>query len=490
VEHTLRDALRPLTGGPKGGDGGGRPLATFRIEVASGPDQGKHFDVSGTGRILIGTGPACDLQLTDERVSRRHLAVSIEGALLKVEDLSSTNGTFTNELRITGAYLRGGETITVGKTFLLVSSKPIADDAAAAEAAQQAPRAVSFGRVLGMSTPMQRVYLMARKLAASDIPCTIEGETGTGKEQLAEAIHENSPRAKGPFVVFDCTAVPGNLMESALFGHEKGSFTGAAATRHGVFEQANNGTLFIDEIGDLDLALQPKLLRALQRGEIQRVGGTGWFKSNVRILAATRRDLDREVQDGRFRDDLFFRLAVARIELPPLRERAGDVELLARSFWASLGPSAGPFPIEFLTRYANHPWPGNVRELLNTVVRWQALGEMGLPATLKGGVPPTTPSGSVDVLAMAAAATETETSGVHLAGSGAASGQDDFVAQLIQKDVPFTKARQLAASDFERRYVKSVLEKFGGNVTRAAQASGIGRRYFHMLLAKIEDTPD
>lgn len=470
-------------GGPKGdGDGGSQPpLATFRIEVASGPDQGKQLDVVGTGRILIGTGPACDLQLTDERVSRRHLAVSIEGALLKVEDLSSTNGTFTNELRITGAYLRGGETITVGKTFLVVSSKPIAEDAAAAQ--QATPRAVSFGRVLGMSTPMQRVYAMARKLAASDIPCTIEGETGTGKEQLAEAIHENSPRAKGPFVVFDCTAVPGNLMESALFGHEKGSFTGAATTRHGVFEQANHGTLFIDEIGDLDLALQPKLLRALQRGEIQRVGGTGWIKSNVRILAATRRDLDREVQDGRFRDDLFFRLAVARIELPPLRERAGDVELLARSFWASLGPSAGPFPTEFLTRYANHPWPGNVRELLNTVVRWQALGEMGLPETLKG-VSATLPPNPVDATQVA----ETETSGVHPAGLTAAG--DDFVAQLIQKDVPFTKARQLAAADFERRYVKSVLEKFGGNVTRAAQASGIGRRYFHMLLAKIEDTPD
>jgi len=443
------------------------------MEVASGPDQGKHLDVVGSGRILIGTGPACDLVLTDERVSRRHLGVSIEGALLKVEDLASTNGTFTNELRITGAYLRGGETITVGKTFLVVSSKPI--DETTTEAA---PRAVSFGRVLGMSVPMQRVYAMARKIAASDIPCTIEGETGTGKEQLAEAIHESSPRAKGPFVVFDCTAVPGNLMESALFGHEKGSFTGAAATRHGVFEQANNGTLFIDEIGDLDLALQPKLLRALQRGEIQRVGGTGWIKSNVRILAATRRDLDREVQDGRFRDDLFFRLAVARIELPRLSDRVGDVELLARSFWASLGPSAGPFPTEFLTRYASHPWPGNVRELLNTVVRWQALGEMGLPETLgpspsKPPPPVTTPSGSVDIAATVAAAASTS----------------DFVAQLIRDDVPFTKARQLAASDFERRYVKSVLEKFGGNVTRAAQASGIGRRYFHMLLAKIEDTP-
>lgn len=461
VERTLKDALRLFA--PAAAE---QPLVTYRIEVVGGPDQGKGKSVDvREGRVLIGTGPACDLVLSDERVSRRHLAVSVESGALKVEDLASTNGTFANELRISGAYLRGGETITIGKTFLVVSLVETPDDQAAIAAP---PRAVSFGRVLGMSAPMQRVYAMARKLAASDIPCTIEGETGTGKEQLAEAIHENSPRAKGPFVVFDCTAVPGNLMESALFGHEKGSFTGAAGTRHGVFEQANNGTLFIDEIGDLDIALQPKLLRAIQRGEIQRVGGTGWIKSNVRILAATRRDLDREVQEGRFRDDLFFRLAVARIELPALRERGGDVELLARSFWASLGPSVGPFPMEFLARYQHHPWPGNVRELLNTVVRWQALGEMGLPESLSGA-PPAKTSPSVPPPA-------------------SASADVDFVAKLIAEDVPFSKARQLAAADFERRYVKSVLEKFGGNVTRAAQASGIGRRYFHMLLAKIDDS--
>jgi transcriptional regulator with GAF, ATPase, and Fis domain len=327
---------------------------------------------------------------------------------------------------------------------------------------------------------------MARRLAASDIACTIEGETGTGKEQLAEAIHEMSPRARGPFVVFDCTAVPGNLMESALFGHEKGSFTGAASTRHGVFEQADGGTLFIDEIGDLDLALQPKLLRAIQRGETQRVGGSGWMKTNVRILAATRRDLDKEVQAGRFRDDLFFRLAVARIELPPLRERGGDVELLARSFWASLGPKAGPFPTEFLERYRGHPWPGNVRELLNTVVRWQALGEMGLSEGLPAPamtMPPPAPSGSVSP---SGTVTLPPLPPPPLMPT-AMSVPVDFVARLIKEDVPFSKARQLAALDFERRYVQAVLEKFGGNVTKAAQASGIGRRYFHMLLAKIEN---
>ena len=448
MEHTLKDALEGLR---RPGDAA--PASAFRIVVASGSVPGKELTVSA-GRLLVGTSPVCDLVLTDERVSRRHLAVTPVGNTLRIEDLESTNGTFTNEIRITGAYLRGGETITIGSTLLLVSA------AAATEPAEKTPRLVSYGRVLGTSAKMQRVYAFAKKVAASEIPCTIEGETGTGKEQLAEAIHEGSRRARGPFVVFDCTAVPGTLMESALFGHEKGSFTGASNARPGVFEQADGGTLFIDEIGDLDISLQPKLLRALQRGETQRVGGTGWTKSNVRILAATRRDLDREVQEGRFRDDLFFRLAVARIELPPLRERGEDVELLARAFWASLGPSAGAFPTEFLTRYRNHTFPGNVRELLNTVVRWQALGEMGLA--------------DLDDDADAEAAPP--------------SVRVDFVQKLIREDVPFSKARQLAALDFERRYVQAVLDKFDGNVTKAARASGIGRRYFHMLLAKIDDS--
>jgi len=449
----LKDALRgisqPLESAPSVG---------FLLEVVSGPEQGQRLAVS-SARVLVGTSPICDLVLTDGRVSRRHLALAVEETSLRVEDLQSTNGTFANEIRIAVAYLRGGETITIGKTLLLVTLVP-------AEAGEKLARAVSFGRVLGASAKMQRVYSLARKIAASDISCTIEGETGTGKEQLAEAIHDESPRAKGPFIVFDCTALPGTLMESALFGHEKGSFTGASASRRGVFEQADRGTLFIDEIGDLDISLQPKLLRALQRGETQRVGGTGWLKSNVRILAATRRDLDREVQEGRFRDDLFFRLAVARIELPPLRERGADIEFLARAFWATLGPSAGPFPVEFLTRHRGHTWPGNVRELLNTVVRWQALGEMGLAEQ------------TVDE---PAEGLSEQTS------SSTAPGSDDLVQRLIRDAVPFSKARQLAAFDFERRYVRSILESFGGSVTKAAQASGIGRRYFHMLLAKIED---
>ena len=469
MDKTLKDALRAITEPPEAA-----PTVGFDLEVVSGPDQGKRLTI-GSARVLVGTSPICDLVLTDERVSRRHLGLSIEGSTLRVDDLQSTNGTFANEIRVAGAFLRGSETITIGKTLLLVTLVAPTEGAQGEKIA----RAVSFGRVLGTSPKMQRVYSFARKIAASDISCTIEGETGTGKEQLAEAIHDESKRAKGPFIVFDCTALPGTLMESALFGHEKGSFTGASATRRGVFEQADGGTLFIDEIGDLDISLQPKLLRAIQRGETQRVGGNGWMKSNVRILAATRRDLDHEVQEGRFRDDLFFRLAVARIELPPLRERGADVEFLARAFWASLGPSAGPFPTEFLTRYRGHTWPGNVRELLNTVVRWQALGEMGLDQQIAEAPPES----------LAAAPTAAVGAGAPPATAHSAAAAD-IVERLIRDAVPFSKARQLAALDFERRYVTRILESFGGNVTKAAQASGIGRRYFHMLLAKIEGSEE
>lgn len=180
---------------------------------------------------------------------------------------------------------------------------------------------MSFGRLLGGSPAMRRLYPLCERLAGSTVPIVIEGETGTGKEQLAEALHEQSSRADKPFVILDCTTIAPNLIESELLGHEKGAFTGAMRTREGVFERANGGTLLIDEIGDLPLELQPKLLRAIERGVITRVGGSKPVVVDVRLLAATRRDLDREVQLGRFRDDLFHRIAVARVELPPLRER-------------------------------------------------------------------------------------------------------------------------------------------------------------------------
>jgi DNA-binding NtrC family response regulator len=306
------------------------------------------------------------------------------------------------------------------------------------------------------------------------VPVVIEGETGTGKEILAEALHEQGPRAAGPFVVFDCTAVLPGLVEAELFGHERGAFTGAVGQRKGLFEQAHGGTLLVDEIGDLDAALQPKLLRAVERGEVRRVGGDRWMKVDVRILAATRRDLDQAVQEGRFRDDLFHRLAVGRIELPPLRERRGDVAQLATHFWKALGggergPDAG-----LLARWEALPWPGNVRELRNAVARQIALGELAVhPGDDEAG-----DEGRAAEGAEAGA-------GPGVARGGTNGGPErDFIAGIVASGVPLIRGREQVVDEYERRYIERVLAEHGGNVVHAARASGIARRHFQRLRAR------
>lgn len=414
--------------------------ASYTLTVLSGPDAGKTFPVDGSSptRTLIGKGHLCEIQLSDRQVSRRHAALQLEGARLRLTDLESTNGTTVNGIHVRDVLLSGSEVIHIGDTTLRLDVGP--------ETPAPVASADYFERMVGSSKEMRRLYPVFARLAQSDFAVVIEGETGTGKEVLAESLHDASPRKAGPFVVFDCTAVPPSLMESELFGHERGAFTGATAAHRGVFEQAHCGTLLIDEIGDLDLSLQPKLLRAIERSEVKRVGGERTTKFDVRVLAATRRDLDREVQDGRFRDDLYFRLAVTRVELPPLRARRGDVGILAAHFWRALG-GGGPLPFDLLQRFERYSWPGNVRELANAVARHLALGDLEVMAT------------------------------------GAAASADPF-ERIIQMDQPFSIARQQAISEFERRYVERVLSQHGGNVSKAAIASGIARRYFSLIMAR------
>jgi two-component system, NtrC family, response regulator HydG len=277
---------------------------------------------------------------------------------------------------------------------------------------------------------------------------------------LAESIHEASG-LKGPFLVFDCTTVSPNLVEAELFGHERGAFTGADRTRPGVFEDAEGGTLLIDEIGDLDASLQAKLLRVLDRGEVKRVGSNKTLRVDVRVLAATRRDLDKEVAAGRFRDDLFHRLAVARIELPPLRERHGDVPLLLRQFVLEMG---GPVTLaeEIGARYASYEWPGNVRELKNLVARLVALG-------LDADDDP--PSMSMPLSSASAPYT----------GS---SAKGDWLEAMLANPIPFPIARRRALAEFERRYVATVLARHQGNISQAAKASGLAQRYFRIVRAR------
>ena len=434
-DEDTRTLLRPASAPLGQGQG-------FALRVSAGPDRGRALALGGPLRVLVGQSATCELRLSDPHVSRRHLAIEPVGDRLRVVDLGSRNGTWVNGVRIESALAGAGDEITLGSTVLTVEAGKELSGPALSER-------TAFGRLVGASAEMRALYPLLERLAASDIPALIEGETGTGKEVVAEAIHELGPRRAGPFIVFDCAAVPPSLAESELFGHERGAFTGAASTRRGVFEQADGGTLFIDEVGDLDASLQPKLLRALERSAVRRLGSERWIRSDLRILCATRRDLDREVQDGRFRDDLFYRLVVGRVELPPLRRRRGDIAVLATHFWRALGQQ-GPLPYDLRGRLERHEWPGNVRELKNTMARQVALGE-----------------------AFRARATVDEPP---------AAG--DEVEAILARNLPFPEARQLAKDAFERRYLERILLEHGGSVARASEASGIARRYFNVILAR------
>ena len=414
-------------------------ITEWTLLVTEGPDSGARFALDlGQGPALVGKSPACSVQLQDREVSRRHVSLDRSGRRLRITDLQSTNGTFVDGVAVLDGYLVDGQLVRIGATAFRAEAR--------GGRATPAVERRGYGRVLGVSPAMQRIYPLCVRIAASDAPILIEGETGTGKEQLAESLHEEGPRAQGPFVVFDCTAVPPSLLEAELFGHEKGSFTGATAMRKGVFEQAHGGTLLIDEIGDLDASMQPKLLRSIERREVRRIGGNVSIKVDVRLIAATRRNLDREVQAGRFRDDLFHRLVVLRIALPPLRDRRGDVELLARHFLTQMNGDPTLLSSELLARWTEDSWPGNVRSLRNGVARLVALGDLADEPTIGSSVDP--------------------------------------IDEILQQKLPFSIAREKALEAFERRYIARVLEEHGGNVMRAAAASGIHRRYLQKLKAK------
>jgi DNA-binding NtrC family response regulator len=423
-----------------------------RLTVLEGPDKARsaEFDATSPAPFLVGTSPACALVLTDPTVSRRHLSLELDGdGGVVLSDLDSSNGTRLGALHVGTVTLTSDETLQLGHTTLRV-------ERLGQQRKGELPVQTSFGRYFGASTEMRRLYPMLSRLAGASIPTLIEGETGTGKELLAEALHEEGPRAKGPFVVFDCAAVAPSVMESELFGHERGAFSGATGRRVGLAELAHKGTLLIDEVGELSTALQPKLLRLIDRGEVRPVGGNQVVQVDLRVLAATRRDLDTEVALGRFRDDLFHRLAVGRVTLPPLRKRRGDITLLARRFVNDFGYDESALSPAVLNRWELYGWPGNVRELRNAVQRHLALGEVG----------------------------RAEGSTAHVEEAGPESA--DYLQALLALDLQLPEARRRLAIEFERRYVARALEKNGGNVTRAARSSGIARRHFQHLKSRGE----
>jgi transcriptional regulator with PAS, ATPase and Fis domain len=331
---------------------------------------------------------------------------------------------------------------------------------------------------------MRQLFDMLQRAAHCDATVLIQGETGTGKEVSAHSIHAESRRGDGPFIVVDCGAIPGQLLESELFGYERGAFTGAVAARMGAFEAAHGGTVFLDEIGELGVDLQPKILRVLESRKIKRVGSNNYIPIDVRVIAATNRDLRDEVAAKRFRSDLYYRLAVLHIQLPALRERQGDLRVLVAAILAQLNVrdnavTASLLSEEFIDTLGGYRWPGNVRQLRNYVERRVALGELVPPPGADSLSPPQNRSDTT-LAKLAEAATRPQS------GTAAASriGVDEESGLHLALDQPLKQARQEWNSAFELRYLKALLERHGQNVSAAANAAGVNRVHMYRLLWK------
>jgi DNA-binding NtrC family response regulator len=434
--------------------------------------------------IRIGAMDDNDIVLGDETVSRYHCRIVQEDSGYVLVDLRSTNGTFVNKVRIREAYLRPGCTIGVGQTQLKFNARE-------EEVAIVPSRADRCGELIGANARMREIYAIVEKIAPTATTVVIEGETGTGKEVVAQTIHKLSPRSKsGDLVVFDCGAVPPNLIESELFGHEKGSFTGAVMTRQGLFELADGGTLFLDELGELPLDLQPKLLRALEQREIRRVGSAKPMKVDVRIIAATNRNLEDEVRDGRFRQDLFYRLSVVRLMLPSLRERPDDIVPLVNHFLRTQPYNRNPEGaqrVRTVTRDAlaaltAYPWPGNVRELVNVLERAVSFceGDAITPADLPDYVRDARPALGRAPLTNDGEDTSTEVARNFLGANACPRPPEE----LTNGDVTFKDAKERWVSSFERDYIVSLLKRHNGNISHAARDADIDRKYFRKLMKK------
>jgi DNA-binding NtrC family response regulator len=403
----------------------------------------------GARPITVGAHAGCDLILADPQVSRRHAELGAVPEGVRVKDLGSTNGTWWQGSRVTEVVVPSGTVIRFGATSVRIG---------AAEAPSVPPsERERFGAMVGRSLAMRELFAVLELAAPSDATILVEGESGTGKELAAKAVHDASPRASGPFVVVDCSAIAESLIDSHLFGHVKGAFTGADAARKGAFVEASGGTLFLDELGELPLAAQAKLLRALEAQTVQPVGADKPVPVDTRVVAATHRELARMVADKQFRFDLFYRLAVVHVALPPLRQRLEDLPLLVGAFYAARGADPGPIDGDNLARLERHAWPGNVRELRNVLERaWALSGARTKFAELKLWVDPQAPA----------------------AGAGSSFGE------VIDTGLPFKEAKERWNDHFERRYVAAVFAAQSGNVTRAAEHAGLSRRHFRELLYK------
>jgi transcriptional regulator with PAS, ATPase and Fis domain len=430
---------------PKTHARGDMPTATLRVRAAEvvvtqGPDAGRTARVDRP-TFVIGSGTSADLRLTDDTVSREHLRLSLLADGIRVKDVGSTNGSWMGTLRVSDVVLGQSTSFVIGGTTLAIHLEAAPVDLPMSESGR-------FGAALGESNAMRHLFAMLERAAKSDVSVLIEGESGVGKDLLAHGLHQASTRASGPYVAIDCGAIPPSLIESELFGHERGAFTGADRARDGAFVQADGGTLFLDEIGELPLDMQPKLLRALETREVRPLGGNKVRRVDLRVVAATNRNLGEASLRNEFRRDLFYRLAVARVGVPPLRERTDDIVPLARSFLHRVaGFEGAELPPELVAMLLSYPWPGTVRELKNVISRYTVFG--GNPTALFDSSAPRVPAG-------------------------------EDLSQL-----PYHEARALVLERFERAYLPGVLARAGNVVVRAAELAQVGRGSFHRMLLRI-----
>jgi transcriptional regulator with GAF, ATPase, and Fis domain len=416
-----------------------RPLgATLRVTGAKATPAELRLT---TGKCTVGSGTRNHIVIVDQTVSRSHLELELVPDGVAVRDLGSRNGTFHRGQRVEKMVLAIGGQLTLG-TAATLSIDP---DTASLGEGPEYDRS-EYRNILGTSHAMRRVFAVLTRLEGSLLTVLVEGESGVGKELIARALHEGSRVSMGPFAVVNCGAIPRELVASELFGHRKGAFTGASEARRGAFESAHGGTLFLDEIGELPLEVQPMLLRALETGDVRPVGEDAVRHVKVRVIAATNRDLETEVREGRFREDLYYRLAVVRVKIPPLRERPEDVAPLARRFARAQGLDA--LPPAILAELESRPWQGNARELRNAVQAFAALG-------------------------MLPQASRSQTALMLLVAN-----------QLVDTSRPYLELRDELVDEFSRAYLEAVLARTSGNQTAAAKAAGVDRTYFGRLLAK------
>ena len=419
-------------------------IARVGVEVIDGDDAGV-TTLADHAILTIGTAEGNNLVLTDPTVSRYHAELRRAGDIVTIIDHGSTNGTFVGAASVQQVQVPCGTSFRVGQTTLKIV------DAGTAEIGLR--ESGSLGGMEGRGETMQHLFAQIERAARSDVAVLLVGESGTGKELVARALHDNSDRADGPFVVVDCASLTPTLVASELFGHERGAFTGAERQHIGAFEAARGGTVFLDEVGELPASLQPNLLGVLERRQFRRLGGRALVETDIRIVAASNRDLRAEVNAQKFRLDLYFRLAVVRLQIPPLRERLEDLPVLIAHFLTELGVDPETSPLlspERLEALESHHWAGNIRELRNHVEAAVALGEIPALETTLGE--PTVP-------------------GPHVA-----------LAPLF--GVPWKDARAALIQEFERHYLGDALKRADGNVAQAARKAGIDRSYMFELLKR------